>query len=102
MTAEQVEKIGERVNNLGRAFNTREGFTRQDDTLPERLMKEPLQAGNSRGQVISREELNTMLDEYYEARGWDKKTGTPTRSKLEELGLGNVADELASLNLLPE
>ena len=93
-TPEEVEKVGERVNNLAKAFNVREGFTRADDTFPERLMTEPLKAGASKGQLISKEDLNLMLDEYYTVRGWDLKKGTPTRAKLVELGLGYVADEL--------
>jgi len=94
-----IERIGERVNNLARAFNTREGFSRRDDTLPERLMNEPLPAGNSRSHRISREELDAMLDEYYTARGWDPSTGVPTRSRLDALGLGYVADDLATMGL---
>ena len=94
LTPEEVMKVGERINNLAKAFNVREGFTRADDTLPERLMTEPLQAGASRGHMISREDLDTMLDEYYEFRGWDVKTGRPTRAKLVDLGLAYVADAL--------
>jgi aldehyde:ferredoxin oxidoreductase len=94
LTPEEVMKVGERVTNLAKAFNVREGFTRADDTLPERLMTEPLKAGASKGQLISRKDLDTMLDEYYSERGWDVKTGIPTRTKLEELGLAYVADEL--------
>jgi aldehyde:ferredoxin oxidoreductase len=93
-TPEEVEKVGERVNNLARTFNVREGFTRADDTFPERLMTEPLKAGASKGQLISKKDLNLMLDEYYTVRGWDLQKGTPTRAKLVELGLGYVADEL--------
>ena len=94
-TAEQVYQVGERLNNLARAFNLREGFTRADDTLPERLMTEPLKAGASKGHFISKDDLKQMLDEYYTARGWDVATGSPTREKLVELGLEYVADELA-------
>jgi aldehyde:ferredoxin oxidoreductase len=93
-TAEEVEKVGERINNLARAFNVREGFSRDDDTLPQRLMTEPLKAGASKGQVISKEDLKLMLDEYYTARGWDIRTGVPTRKKLKELGLEYVADAM--------
>ena len=57
-------------------------------------MTEPLKAGASKGHVISREDLDTMLDEYYSLRGWDVKTGTPTREKLTDLGLAYVADAL--------
>ncbi len=94
LTIEEVEEIGERVNHLAKAFNMREGFSRADDTLPERLMTEPLKAGGSKGQMISREDLDKMLDEYYQAQGWDVKTGALTRAKLTQLGLAYVADEL--------
>jgi aldehyde:ferredoxin oxidoreductase len=93
-TPEEIEKAGERLNNLAKAFNVREGFTRADDTFPERLMTEPLKAGASKGQVISKDDLNKMLDEYYAARGWTAETGVPTRAKLIELGLGYVTDKL--------
>jgi aldehyde:ferredoxin oxidoreductase len=95
-TAEEVEAVGERINNLARAFNVREGFTRDDDRLPERLMTEPLEVGASKGHVISKEDLKQMLDEYYTERGWDLNTGAPTREKLKELGLGYVADATKS------
>ncbi|HSW58325.1 MAG TPA: aldehyde ferredoxin oxidoreductase family protein [Dehalococcoidales bacterium] len=85
-TVEDVTKVGERVNNVARLFNIREGFTRQDDGFPERLMTEPIKAGASKGAVISQNDLKVMLDEYYEARGWDLK-GVPTKSKLDELGI---------------
>jgi aldehyde:ferredoxin oxidoreductase len=93
-TAEDVEKVGERLNNVAKAFNVLAGFTRADDNLPERLMTEPLTAGASKGQMISRKDLDTMLDEYYAERGWDVKTGIPTRAKLTELGLVYIADAL--------
>ena len=90
--------IGERINNLKRAFNVRLGITRRDDTLPERFTKEPMPAGPAKGQVVN---LDVMLDEYYTLRGWDLKTGLPTREKLVELGLEDVADELERLGKLP-
>ena len=93
-TPDEVQKVGERLNNVAKAFNVREGFTRADDTFPERLMTEPLKAGASKGQVISKDDLKQMLDEYYAARGWDVKTGSPTRAKFVELGLAYVADAL--------
>ena len=94
LSPEDVPKVGERINNLARAFNVREGFTRADDTLPERLMTEPLKAGASKGQVIGREDLDQMLDEYYTARGWEVETGKPSRVKLVELGLDYAADQI--------
>jgi aldehyde:ferredoxin oxidoreductase len=85
-TPEEIQRIGERVNNLGRLFNIREGFTRQDDTFPYRLMHETIKGGASSGQLISQADLDEMLDEYYEARGWDHN-GVPTSAKLKELGI---------------
>jgi aldehyde:ferredoxin oxidoreductase len=95
-TPEDVTRVGERINNLARAFNVREGFKRADDSLPERLMTEPLQSGASKGQLISRKDLDTMLDEYYTVRGWDLGTGVPTRKKLKELNLDYVCDEIGA------
>lgn len=91
LNPEEVERVGERINNLARAFNAREGLGRKDDSLPDRIMTEPLKDGPSKGNFISREELDLMLDEYYTARGWDLKTGAPTKEKLEELGIGYAA-----------
>lgn len=79
-------KIGERIWNLERLFNLRAGFTRKDDTLPPRLLKEPIKTGPSKGEI---EELDKMLDDYYRVRGWDKD-GVPTKEKLEELGLSEL------------
>ena len=84
---------GERIFNLERAFNIREGITRKDDTLPKRIT-EPLQGGYTNGLSISLYELNSMLDEYYIERGWEKATGIPTKEKLKELGLEEVISSL--------
>ncbi len=95
LTPDEVYAAGERLNNVARAFNIREaGMTRADDTLPNRLMTEIIKEGGSKGQLISQEDLDTMLNEYYTARGWDPQTGVPTRGKLESLGLGYIADQL--------
>ncbi|MDX2441086.1 MAG: aldehyde ferredoxin oxidoreductase C-terminal domain-containing protein, partial [Desulfobacterales bacterium] len=93
-TPDDVLLVGERINNLARAFNVREGFTRADDTLPERLLTEPIPGGASKGHYITKEELKQMLDEYYAARGWDVETGSPTRENLTALNLEYVANEL--------
>lgn len=90
--------IGERITNVEKAFNVREGMTRKDDTLPKRFLEEPLPEGPAKGQVVH---LEQMLDEYYAARGWDVKTSLPKQAKLEELGLKDVADELVKLGKLP-
>lgn len=90
--------VGERVYNVERAFNVREDFTRGDDWLPERMQKTPFPRTPAKGQVF---ELDRLLDDYYTERGWDVKTGVPTREKLEALGLGFVADELEKLGKTP-
>jgi aldehyde:ferredoxin oxidoreductase len=90
MTVEEFLQLGERVWNLVRMFNLREGFTRKDDTLPWRFLNEPLPSGVAKGRHLTREQLKTMLDEYYMLRGWNRATGTPTKEKLKELGLNFV------------
>jgi aldehyde:ferredoxin oxidoreductase len=85
-TSADIQKIGERLNNVARLFNIREGFTRKDDTFPKRIMTEPIKEGASKGQLISQADLDKMLDNYYAERGWDK-SGTPTPVKLIELGI---------------
>lgn len=85
MTDEELLKAGERIWNLEKLFNLEAGLTRQDDMLPPRLLTEPVISGPSKGKVT---ELEVMLDEYYEIRGWNKE-GVPTDEKLEELSLEN-------------
>jgi len=97
VTPMEVEAIGERIINLERIYDIREGVRREQDTLPERFLKEPLKMGTSAGHVI---ELESMLEEYYNVRGWDKKTGIPTAKKLEELDLKDVLEELNRKKLL--
>jgi aldehyde:ferredoxin oxidoreductase len=96
---EDVARVGERGNTLGRAFNIREGFSRRDDYLPERLANEPISAGPSKGQRTPQEDQDKMLNRYYELCGYDQ-LGRPTRARLEALGLRDVADELDSMDLL--
>lgn len=76
-------KTGERIWNVQKLFNLAVGYTKEDDTLPERLLKEPLQSGAPKGRVWERQPL---LDEYYAERGWDNE-GVPTPKKIKELGL---------------
>ncbi|MCD1295007.1 aldehyde:ferredoxin oxidoreductase [Methanocella sp. CWC-04] len=84
-------ETGDRIWNLQRAFNVREGIGRKDDRLPKRLTSTPVPYGPTKGSVVH---LEGMLDEYYEARGWNKNTGWPTRVKLLSLGLENAARDL--------
>ncbi|RLG40547.1 MAG: aldehyde:ferredoxin oxidoreductase [Thermoproteota archaeon] len=90
-STEELKLIGERIVNLHRAFNVREGIRRKDDSLPERLTKVPAPIGPAKGQVV---ELDMMLDHYYELRGWDKETGLPKKETLLRVGLQDVAEDL--------
>jgi aldehyde:ferredoxin oxidoreductase len=95
----ELLEVGERSINLTRAFNAREGFTRCDDILPERVMK-PLPEGALKGEAYEDSVLQNMLDLYYDYRGWDKNLGLPKREKLEELGLGRVAENLVRRGII--
>ncbi|MBV6395533.1 MAG: putative oxidoreductase YdhV [Anaerolineales bacterium] len=87
---EDMLKCGERGWNLKRAINNRLGLTRANDKLPKGLL-EPMPNGGSAGYKIP---LDEMLEAYYEARGWDKVTGKPSKEKLLELGMEEVASDL--------
>jgi len=86
-------RIGERIWNLQKVFNIRAGCTKADDSLPPRLLEEPLREGAPAGRVWERQPL---LDEYYRVRGWDGE-GRPTAAKLRELGLGELPPHLAGV-----
>ncbi len=87
MTITELQTIGARRLNLLRAFNAREGITREQDTLPKRFFKEPLKGGKSDGIVLDREEFETALTMYYDLAGWDTLTGNPKKDTLSKLGL---------------
>jgi aldehyde:ferredoxin oxidoreductase len=90
MTPDELKLAGERINNIGRVFNVREGLGRKDDTLPYMVMHNPIpDEGPSKGAVFTQAELDLLLDDYYEARGWTKE-GIPTEQKLKELGMEDV------------
>ncbi len=82
----ELERIGERICTLERAFNVREGIRRKDDTLPWRVQHEPIPDGPSKGCYCPPEELDPLLDEYYALRGWTRE-GIPTEERLRALGL---------------
>lgn len=86
VTVEELERAGERIVNLERLFNVREGARRRDDRLPWRVMHEPIPHGPSAGMHCPPAELDAMLDEYYRLRGWDAD-GVPTPARLAALGL---------------
>jgi len=91
VTVAEILEVGERRLNMMRAFNARQGFTREDDTLPKKFFK-PLQGkGPSAGMAWKAEELEKIKDVYYTLAGWDLATGNPTPKKLEALQLGWIA-----------
>ena len=83
-------KTGERVFNLEKLFNYREGFRREDDRLPDRFFEDAFTIGPKKGSVLVRDQFNAMLTQYYKDRGWDTETTKPGESKLKELGLDSV------------
>jgi aldehyde:ferredoxin oxidoreductase len=91
----ELERIGERIVNLERLFNVREGVRRKDDVLPWRVMHEPIPDGPSAGMHCPPEELQAMLDAYYALRGWDVD-GVPTRERLTDLDLDAVPGVLGA------
>jgi aldehyde:ferredoxin oxidoreductase len=92
ISPEDLKKAGERIQNVARLFNIREGLGRKDDNLPYKVMHEPiLDEGPSKGAFVSQAELDLLLDDYYESRGWTKE-GVPTKEKLKELGMEELMD----------
>jgi aldehyde:ferredoxin oxidoreductase len=93
MTSAELKRSGERINTIARLINIREGLGRKDDTLPWKVMNMPIpDEGPVKGAFVSQEELDLLLDDYYESRGWTLE-GVPTAEKLKEIGM----DELLSV-----
>jgi len=101
ITPEDLHKAGERAWNILKAANVREGFTRKDDRFPDKFL-EPLKAEDKeirlmdyyRTKELTREDVEKMFDDYYDERGWDIEKGIPTKQKLEDLDLKDVATDL--------
>ena len=92
LDVEAVERIGERVYNLERLINAARGVAdREADTLPHRVMNEPIPDGPAEGMYCPPEELDSMLEEYYAFRGWNDN-GHPTTDTVERLELEDVAE----------
>jgi len=89
-------KAGERVYNLSKAFNIRNGFGRKDDKLPDRVFEDEVLYGPTEGETLSRREFEEELDRYYDVRGWDDE-GVPSKNTLKRLDLPQVAEELGSV-----
>lgn len=95
---EDLRRIGERIFTLERAYDIREGVTKDDDVLPRRLTEDPAPKGPNEGEVV---ELEQMRSEYYDLRGWDQETGLIPRERLEDMGLDEVAGELEDMGKIP-
>jgi len=96
-SVEELLTTGERIYNVQKAFNSREGLRRKDDYFPvhQRIAAEPVADGPYQGEVLN---LDPLLDDYYEARGWDKETGLQTVAKLKELDLDFIIPELKKVD----
>ena len=91
MTPEELRNAAERINTEARLINLREGLSRKDDTLPWKVMNEPISDdGPVKGALVTQEELDLLLDDYYESRGWTLE-GVPTTAKLKELGMEDLS-----------
>ncbi|MBU2552639.1 MAG: hypothetical protein KKB20_29770 [Proteobacteria bacterium] len=96
VTPDELSRFGEMIWNLDKMVNTREGFNRSDDTVPDRWF-EPLRSGGMelvlmdyyRRRRLSREDMEQLIDDYYEERGWEVQTGAPSPARLEALDLGH-------------
>jgi aldehyde:ferredoxin oxidoreductase len=90
MAPEELKKAGERINTVARLINIREGLGRKDDTLPWKVMNMPIpDEGPVKGAVVTQKELDLLLDDYYESRGWTPQ-GVPTANKLKEIGMDKL------------
>jgi aldehyde:ferredoxin oxidoreductase len=98
---DDFRRCGERIYNLMRAFCVREGITREADSLPKRLMEDPLPDGPAKGMVIPKDTIEMLKDAYYDIRGWDKKIGKPTVTKLKELELDDLIEDIWGKSILP-
>jgi len=93
VTLADLQQAGERIINVERCFNVREGIRRPDDTLPSRFTDEPMECGGreTQGNTVG---LEYMLEQYYLARNWDPRTAIPNREKLQELGLAYMDEDM--------
>jgi len=86
-TEKEFNKAGERIFNLEKMMNYREGFDKNDDILPERFYTNKFTVGPQKGAIVNRNKFEKILESYYTDRGWDIDTSRPTNKKLKELGL---------------
>jgi len=107
LTPEEMMVDGERAWNLFKALNVKEGFTREQDTYPRKWLQ-PLEKPNGEkiymrntfnNKILTAADLDQMIDDYYDERGWEVARGIPTKEKLISLGLGDVAEDLERLKI---
>jgi aldehyde:ferredoxin oxidoreductase len=98
---DDFRKSGERIYNLMRVFCIREGINREADSLPKRLMEDPLPDGPAKGMVIEKDTIEMLKDAYYDIRRWDRITGKPTVEKLKELELDDLIEDIWGKSNLP-
>ncbi len=79
--------IGERIFNLEKMFNYREGFSNEDDRLPERFFKDAHTYGKGEGKLATHADFDEWIGSYYSEREWDIKSSKPSTEKLKQLGL---------------
>ncbi len=91
LSPKELEEVGERIYTLERQYMGKLGLGRKDDTLPTRYLDEPVPDGPSKGEYFRRDELERMLDEYYELHGWEA-SGTPSVKTLRNLELDNLSE----------
>ena len=100
-SVEELKRMTRRQLNLEKAFNLRHtDFDRKDDLPTPRDLNEPIPSGNLKGWKIDEHQYNAMLDRYYDLHDWDRETSFPTRTALEDLDLGPVADDLEKIGKL--
>lgn len=97
MDLSEFLRAGERVYNLSKAFNIRQGFGRKDDKLPDRFFNDKILYGPTEGETLSKSVFEKELDRYYDVRGWDQE-GRPMKNTLRRLGLENICKEVESVN----
>ncbi len=98
VTPQEIHLVGERIQATAKLINIREGFSRKDDTLPWKIMNQPVpDDGVAKGAVVTKDELNLLLDDYYQARGWTNE-GLPSKAKLQELELENLTKMIGKEN----
>ncbi len=91
MTPEEFILAGERITTVAKRINLRDGLSRKDDTLPWKVMNQPIADGPSKGALVTQAELNLLLDDYYQARGWTTQ-GAPTKNTLQAVGLAEYSN----------